>query len=791
MPAFDPRLTRAFLCALASPFAILTAPAALLQWGANGAGGTGTWNTSLENWWNGSQNVTWTSGNDAIFGGEAGTVTALSVPGVSSITFDTAGYTLSSSIIHGFQSGLVVTTNADATIRSMISTDFLNPFTKQGAATLTLASPFIFSQNLIITEGELRLIDDSPSSFQDITVAATGNATLTFAGNSQAYVLGSLSGGGIVRPGAVDSTKEISILSGGIWGGTWGGTIQDNGPGKLAIRTGGGLTFTNSNTYSGTTTLTGGIFTPFKLSAAGALPNSSVVISGGKLVLDNSGTALSNRFSDSQPLRLQGGEIEIVGNAATPVLEDAGTLILDRAYSLIRVTGKGSTVDMRFNGLSRAGKGTLNIDGTGVILTGVANQPSGILSPSITMLSEWAATDSTGRVVAYSAYSNDINTGSALDNVKLTGAGVTHLSSSTERATLNFQNNTSQEHLLDLGSNSLNLGDGGILMSGTAAKISNGQITAPNELIITTHTGTLEISANITESSTPLALTKTGETELILSGNNTYSGITTINAGVLSVSSDSNLGTGSAIDMFGGVLRANATFSSTKILSGTRATIDTSDYNVAFAQSTAETLTKYGAGKLTITAPSDAHFINEQGTLSLPNAQSATVELHAGALDATGKLSTLRVDTWTGLPTHIDIGDTQVATLEVEEFYMDILDNINFVFDISANTSDLLSFEFQGLASTTPISFSFRNLGGISTGLDYQLMLSEEAFNPYLQLAFSPEALAAGWSGQFNISEHSISVRFDTVAAPIPEPGTIALLTTAAATLLLRKRRQA
>src|SRR5262245_10510389 len=52
------------------------ATAANLTWGVNGAGGSGTWNTTTANWFNGSQNVTWPSGGDAVFpGASGGTVT--------------------------------------------------------------------------------------------------------------------------------------------------------------------------------------------------------------------------------------------------------------------------------------------------------------------------------------------------------------------------------------------------------------------------------------------------------------------------------------------------------------------------------------------------------------------------------------------------------------------------------------------------------------------------------------------------------------------------------------------
>jgi autotransporter-associated beta strand protein len=65
-------------------------------------------------------------------------------------------------------------------------------------------------------------------------------------------------------------------------------------------------------------------------------------------------------------------------------------------------------------------------------------------------------------------------------------------------------------------------------------------------------TGSLNISAAITGAQ---SLTKTGVGELVLSGTNTYSGGTTINAGTLTVQSAGALGSGSTVTLGGGRLR--------------------------------------------------------------------------------------------------------------------------------------------------------------------------------------------------------------------------------------------
>src|SRR5437016_5448488 len=59
-----------------------------------GLGGTGTWDTSSLNWFNGSADAAWVSGSDAVFWGTLGTATLSSAQTVNSIAFKTSGYDL-------------------------------------------------------------------------------------------------------------------------------------------------------------------------------------------------------------------------------------------------------------------------------------------------------------------------------------------------------------------------------------------------------------------------------------------------------------------------------------------------------------------------------------------------------------------------------------------------------------------------------------------------------------------------------------------------------------------------
>src|SRR5262245_61921740 len=143
----------AILALLAGPGLIGPTQAATLYWDTDGStggnnastgqntGGSGNWNTTDAQWWNTSLGTpqVWTDGQEAVFWGSAGTVTA-STLSASRLVFKTTGYLVDSGTLTMLNpASVTVDSGMTATIGSTIAGT--NTLLKLGAGMLVLANP--------------------------------------------------------------------------------------------------------------------------------------------------------------------------------------------------------------------------------------------------------------------------------------------------------------------------------------------------------------------------------------------------------------------------------------------------------------------------------------------------------------------------------------------------------------------------------------------------------------------------------------------------------------------------
>lgn len=751
-----------------------------LIWGVGGNGGSGTWDTTTANWWNGSKNVTWTNSSRAIFSGTGGVVTLPIRVAATSITFDAPGYTIQDGYIDVLGSTLTITTNQPATIGALLSDPGVNgTLVKNGAATLTVSRSMVIDQ-LQVNSGEYRLSGSSDLFSSSVTLADAAGVTVTLGQSIDSAFIKSLSGGGpsggIVQPNDLPRTVTAKIFDSG----TFRGILQDNGSGKLGLEISASadtVTLAGPNTYSGPTLIR---FGTLAFSENGTASNSEITIHpGGTLRLDNSATALADRLSDASGLTVQGGLIELVGNSSASVEEQLGVLKFSGAVSVSATQPGSATTLLTFAGAIRENRSTIDFGGNGrTKWQGIANDSAGIVGPYATVGNDWATVGNDGRVDALASYATDINAAAPADHVRITGGGTTSLSASAVRETLNLQNSSSAPGILDLGAgNVLTLGAGGILSSGTEVnRIQGGTLRAGGtELVITTRTA-LTIDSNVGEAVAGTGLTKSGAGTLTLTGTNSYSGNTVINQGTLLVSSDANLGTGSEIQFNGGTLKAAGSFSSTKSLTNgapNGGVIDTAGFDVAFS-GTNSLLSKTGAGTLTLSNASPGNVLVFQGTLALTNPSSGSVGLLGGTLLASGSISGLRSYTASTL----DIGGSIPTVLTTKSLRLESVGPLTVRFDLGPSAQDLWAIT-ETVTVSTPVPrnlllFDFHSLGNIAPGSDFTLMEFGSSSRPLTSsmFGFAPAAIAAGWRGTFSVVSNEVHVRIATA----PEPGSVALL---------------
>ena len=140
-------------------------------------GGSGTWNTSTNNWDQGGAqpHIAWVNGSDtAIFGGTAGTVTLGEGITVGGLTF-TAAYTLTNNTVT-FGAAGIITNSAAVTIASAIAGT--GPITKDGAGALTLSGTSSYTGGTVINAGTVSIRADSNLGAANSTITFNGNAAL-------------------------------------------------------------------------------------------------------------------------------------------------------------------------------------------------------------------------------------------------------------------------------------------------------------------------------------------------------------------------------------------------------------------------------------------------------------------------------------------------------------------------------------------------------------------------------------------------------------------------------------
>jgi fibronectin-binding autotransporter adhesin len=488
--------------------------------------------------------------------------------GAAANTFSFNGGTLTMST--GFSTARSTTLNAvGGTVTVTSGTGiFTGAMTGAGAFTLgggTLAfatTTKAYTGGTVISGGTLQMNTTS-------VMPSTGDVTLsggTFNLNSFNQTIAKISGSSNITLGSAALTTSFTGSS------TYSGVISDTGS---LIKSGTGtLILSGANSYTGGTTISGGIL---QMGIANALSSTGdVTLSGG----------VFNLNSLSQSVAKISGSSNITLGSAALTTNFTGSSTYSGIISDTGALTKSGTGTLTLSGANSYTGGT-TISG-GILQMGIANALSS--TGDVTLSGGVFNLNSLSQSVAKISGSSNITLGSATLTTNFTGSSTYSgiisdtgalTKSGTGTLTLSGANSytggtTISGGILQMGiANALSsTGDvtlsGGVFnlnsLSQSVAKISgSSNITLGSATLTTNFTGSSTYSGIISDTG---ALTKSGTGTLTLSGANSYTGGTTISGGILQMGIANALASTGDVTLSGGVFDLNSLSQSIAKISG-------------------------------------------------------------------------------------------------------------------------------------------------------------------------------------------------------------------------------
>lgn len=465
-------------------------------------------------------------------------------------------------------------------------------FTKIGVGDLTLSGTNSYSGGTTVSEGTLTgtsaslqgaiinnaavVFDQSTAGTYSGNMTGTGSLTKTGAGNLTLTGSNAYSGGTSVDSGILtgtttslqgDITNNAAVVFDQATNGTYSGTIT--GTGTLSKTGNGSVTLSGNNEYQGGTSITGGTVVAASNTALGS---GAVEVSGASL-LASAGTTVGNAITveavtgPSQVVAYWNFNSLSIATASAPgsggvpltiaANQGSGTLSLENWTGLVDDFGgttlnrlSGDPAEESLSLVSTSGSG----NGSRIQISGL--DLSNLINVQVSLATQRTTTGFNNNQWAYSAdgasftnFGSSINPSTSFAIVSAGTSGLDGESSGFLRYTLNGASGTSQNNRIDnlqITASSLILPTlGGNHTSGTAA--FSGDITLDSSVQLTSASGgTVVFSGIIADGANGAqGITKIGAGTVELTGDNTYTGATLVNAGTLMVNNLSGSATGS------------------------------------------------------------------------------------------------------------------------------------------------------------------------------------------------------------------------------------------------------
>jgi fibronectin-binding autotransporter adhesin len=433
-----------------------------------------------------------------------------------------------------------------------------------GALHLNTTGGQAIAGNLTVSGGTAKLLQANQINSTKNLVVSSG--TFDIQGFNQTVANVQLSNGSIIGSGGTLTSSNAYDMRAGTVSAILGGSVA------LNKTTTGTVILSGANTYTGLTTVSAGVMNIQNSAALGGTSNGTVVVSGAALQIQGGITTAAEALtlsgtgvSSTGVLRNISGDNNYAGlvslGAASRINSDAGTLTLGNTGTItgatfgLSVGGAGNT---DIHGIIGTTSGTLTKDGNGTLTLSGANTYTGLTTVSAGVVNIQNATalgGTTNGTTVTSGAAIQIQGGitTAAEALTLSGTGI-----SSTGALRNISGDNNYAGLVRLGAASrINTDAGTLTLSNT------GTITGATFGLSVGGAGNTAIHGII--GTTSGTLTKDGTGTLTLSRANTYTGLTTVSAGVLNIQNAAALGgttnrtvvtSGAALQIQGGITTA-------------------------------------------------------------------------------------------------------------------------------------------------------------------------------------------------------------------------------------------
>ena len=410
------------------------------------------------------------------------------------------------SAILGGSVGLIKTTAGTVTLTGANTYTGLTDV-QAGLLVLNSGAGPAVAGNLSVNGGTVQLGQNNQIKNTSSVVVTSG--TLDMQGHTNTVSGVQVAGGSVVGSGTLTSTTAFDLQSGYI-GASLAGSVGAN------KTTAGTVTLAGSNSYTGTTTVSGGLLNLDSANGS-AVPGALTITSGSVQLLR------SNQIATSGSVRLTGGELALHSNSNTVdgvqltggAITGSGTLTSAHAFDL--QSGSVSASLGGSVGLVKTTAGTVTLSGSNVY-TGATDALGGLL-----------VLNTTGApAISGSLRVNGGTVRLAQNNQIKSNQGVAVTSGVLDLQTFN---NSVAGVLLN---------GGGIIGSGTLTSATS--IDAQSGSVAASLSGTA-------------GLVKTTAGTVTLTGSNTYTGLTDVQAGTLALNTTGGHAIAGAVAINGGTVQ--------------------------------------------------------------------------------------------------------------------------------------------------------------------------------------------------------------------------------------------